>query len=1134
MRRTAVLVAGMHRSGTSALTRLFVGLGCDAPRTLMQADAHNALGYWESSVIAELNEAVLASAGSSWDDSGPFNPGWQASPAAAPYRERALEALEREFGDSPLFVLKDPRICRLLTFWKAVVAQFGAEPCVAIPVRNPMEVAASLAQRDLIEEPLGALLWLRNVLDAEAGCRDDTRVFIRYDDLLANWESVAERLGRKLSIVWPRRSGQAALDIEENLLSTLKHQVRADADVHEAPGVADWVKITYAILTRWARDDVRAGDEVRLEATRSAFDEAEAAFRRSLALGLRARQKEARLDGELAERQREVEALAARVDAKDRQLADLGSALTERDVRIDALEHQVLGRDGRLEALERRVLGRDGRVDALERRVLSLDGQIDAKDRQLADLGSALTERDVRIDALEHQVLGRDGQIDAKDRQLADLGNTLTERDVRIDALEHQVLDRDGQIDAKDRQLADLGSALTERDGQIDAKDRQLADLGSALTERDVRIDALEHQVLDRDGQIDAKDRQLADLGSALTEQDVRIDALEHQMLGRDGQIDAKDRQLADLGSALAERDGQIDAKDRQLADLGSALTERDVRIDALETQVLDQDRRIDAAEVRARAQAQEVDALHASTSWRVTRPLRGAKRIWAAASRNGAKALGFAFMLPARLAWRLLPLPKARKEHIRRAALRRLPKRLAGHNASLYDRAGGYVHASRLDLADYNHRAAQGKGAVPILFDPDWYLANNEDVRLGGVDPIGHYLEWGAVEGRLPMPIASDDIEPMIESLHRLDLKDSSAFSFDGAFYKALHPDLASLDDAALAQHHEAHGRAESRVASKGEFVDQLCRHPAEIPLDFHADEYIGLYPDLSGFAERPALEALRHYMLHGRWEPRLHTLRGDAPSPTRQAAEAPSIAGERRPLCVLAHVYYPDLWPELCTYIDNLPPASYDLYVNLVDATFSQEMLAAVRTAYPVARVYISENIGRDIGGYFQLLSNIRMEDYAAFCLLHTKRSPHMAPGEVQRWRRKLLMPLLGSPERASENLERMCADGAIGQLGAEACRYTELNDNPEKYFDALKRLDIHENTAHVEFLSGTMMFVRSEVLRRVFEGLRDVPFEAGDGGSLAFHRDGQWAHAVERAIGAVVRDMGYRFEWRAAEGA
>ena len=417
----------------------------------------------------------------------------------------------------------------------------------------------------------------------------------------------------------------------------------------------------------------------------------------------------------------------------------------------------------------------------------------------------------------------------------------------------------------------------------------------------------------------------------------------------------------------------------------------------------------------------------------------------------------------------------------------------------------------------------------MPILFDPDWYLANNDDVKLAGVDPLQHYLESGAIEGRLPVAIEPNAIDPVIDGLHRLNLNDQNVFRFDGAFYRALYPELAALDDDALARHYEEHGRAESRAGSKGEFVAEFCIQPAEIPLDFRAEEYISLYPDLSPFGERPALEALRHYMLHGRWEPRLHTLRGEEKAPSRQPALQPAPAGAPRPLCVLAHVFYPELWPELAGYIDNLPSGTYDLYVNLVDATFTQASLAAIRAAFPTARVYVSENVGRDIGGHFQLLRNLRMEDYDIFCLLHTKRSPHMAPGEAQRWRRKLLMPLLGSGERAIENIKLMQEDDTVGQLGAAACRYTELNDNPERYFDALRRLGIDEDATAVEFLSGTMMFVRAAVLRRVFEGLREVPFEVGDGGSVAFHRDGQWAHAVERAIGAVVRDMGYRFEWR-----
>src|SRR5262249_26107225 len=38
-------------------------------------------------------------------------------------------------------------------------------------------------------------------------------------------------------------------------------------------------------------------------------------------------------------------------------------------------------------------------------------------------------------------------------------------------------------------------------------------------------------------------------------------------------------------------------------------------------------------------------------------------------------------------------------------------------------------------------------------LFDRDWYLQNNPDVAESGIDPIRHYLEHGAMEGRDPCP---------------------------------------------------------------------------------------------------------------------------------------------------------------------------------------------------------------------------------------------------------------------------------------------------------------------------------------------------------------------------------------------
>ena len=67
-KKIAILVAGMHRSGTSLLTRVLDISGCDLPATLVEAHPTNDLGHWEPRKIVFLNDEILASAGSSWRD----------------------------------------------------------------------------------------------------------------------------------------------------------------------------------------------------------------------------------------------------------------------------------------------------------------------------------------------------------------------------------------------------------------------------------------------------------------------------------------------------------------------------------------------------------------------------------------------------------------------------------------------------------------------------------------------------------------------------------------------------------------------------------------------------------------------------------------------------------------------------------------------------------------------------------------------------------------------------------------------------------------------------------------------------------------------------------------------------------
>ena len=66
--KNAVLVLGMHRSGTSAISRTMNILGCDLPRTLMPRGPGNDLGHWESQAIADYNDTILNRLGSNWID----------------------------------------------------------------------------------------------------------------------------------------------------------------------------------------------------------------------------------------------------------------------------------------------------------------------------------------------------------------------------------------------------------------------------------------------------------------------------------------------------------------------------------------------------------------------------------------------------------------------------------------------------------------------------------------------------------------------------------------------------------------------------------------------------------------------------------------------------------------------------------------------------------------------------------------------------------------------------------------------------------------------------------------------------------------------------------------------------------
>ncbi len=247
-KKIALLVLGMHRSGTSSLAGTLVKLGAKAPNTPLPPSADNERGFFESLPIMQLNDEILASAGSVWDDWRAFNRGWFASGVAAEFEQRAVATLAAEFGTAPLVLIKDPRFCRMMPFWSKVFDQAGYDIRVLIPVRSPLEVARSLWLRNGFPISKGLLMWLRHVLDAEAASRQHPRAVLDWSEFLADWRLAMTRVEKRLRLNWPCESDQSVAEIDRFLSPGLRHNAVDFEDLIIHKDVNEWVLSAYKAI----------------------------------------------------------------------------------------------------------------------------------------------------------------------------------------------------------------------------------------------------------------------------------------------------------------------------------------------------------------------------------------------------------------------------------------------------------------------------------------------------------------------------------------------------------------------------------------------------------------------------------------------------------------------------------------------------------------------------------------------------------------------------------------------------------------------------------------------------------------------------------------------------------------------
>jgi hypothetical protein len=416
----ALLVLGMHRSGTSVLTRVLSLMGADLPGNLLPANEGNESGYWESEELSHLQDEILQSLNLAWDRAGTMPADWHAKPASEEYRRRVVEILRRDFGDSQMFVLKDPRISLLVPFWIDCLTDFGTDPVFVISVRHPLEVAGSLSRRNEFLPQKSVLLWLRYMLDAQRATTGLRRCHVAYEDLLADWRSTVDRIARETSITFPRSIERAAGEIDALISNNLRHHKSAPDALATDPRVNPWVRDAYAVALAAAR-----GDQSQLPATNDRiFTELETAnqlFDPLMAEHQTATWKAWHLERQVAEKIKEATAATERFHNLADQLHTANHNLHLANTDLHAKNSELYEKNNELQSVTAKLQTADAQQQAAAEQLRWTEQQRQTIGQQLQSTSAELHTTTAQLQSTKQQLQIASDQLATATVQLQEL-----------------------------------------------------------------------------------------------------------------------------------------------------------------------------------------------------------------------------------------------------------------------------------------------------------------------------------------------------------------------------------------------------------------------------------------------------------------------------------------------------------------------------------------------------------------------------------------------------------------------------------------------------------------------------------------------------------------------------------------
>ena len=270
MRFDVVVVLGMHRSGTSALTKGLELFGINLGSNVLGPGPDNTKGYFEDAELVQINDRILAKGCSHWSSIQFLKKEFLTGSALDAERLIARRWLQAKVANGKPVGLKDPRLCRTLPFWEPLFAEARLRVGYVLAIRAPMEIAASLQKRNGFGLSYGVDLWAAYMSDALRNLEGRAWTAAGFSQLLEDPRRELARLAGFLGADWDPASPAVTAYEKEFLDPSLRHHRSAEAFPQEFSSYK-----TLASKLEFTCGDGKASKEEYLQAAQGVAQELE-------------------------------------------------------------------------------------------------------------------------------------------------------------------------------------------------------------------------------------------------------------------------------------------------------------------------------------------------------------------------------------------------------------------------------------------------------------------------------------------------------------------------------------------------------------------------------------------------------------------------------------------------------------------------------------------------------------------------------------------------------------------------------------------------------------------------------------------------------------------------------------------